>query len=62
MENMLIVKVIKRKIYKFLHPSVESLLQEFAITEKPISREEYGRCCKLIDEYFGEHDSRKKSS
>lgn len=51
------MKAIKRKIYNFLHPSVESLLQEFAIAEKPISQEEYNRCCKLMDEYFGEPDS-----
>lgn len=42
------IKRIRQRIYDFFHPSVESLMREFAIAEEPITQEEYEKCIKMI--------------
>lgn len=46
-----IVTKIQKRIYDFFHPSTESLMNQFAIIEKPITQKEYEICIKILKEW-----------
>lgn len=49
--NEIIIKIQKR-IHEFFHPTVESLMNEFAIVERAtITQEEAEKLLKILDEW-----------
>ena len=49
--HKIIIKVRKR-IHEFFHPTVESLMNQFAIVEKAtVTQEEYEELLKILDKW-----------
>ncbi len=47
-----IIDEIRKRIYEFFHPSVETIIERFAIVEKQgITQEEAEELLKILDEW-----------
>lgn len=43
---------VRKRIHEFFHPSVETIMNRFAIVEKAtITQEEYEKLLKILDEW-----------
>ncbi|MCX4340284.1 MAG: hypothetical protein OSJ72_11635 [Lachnospiraceae bacterium] len=50
-----IIVEIRKRIYEFFHPTLESIIERFAIVEiQGITQEEAEELLKILDEWKGE--------